>query len=762
VVLAALVVLVSAAAWSLVAWGTWYIHDLGTGLPDRAAMSRLGEMAQATTVFDRHDRPVFTIFKEQRIEVPLAQVSPIAIKAFVAIEDQRFFEHRGIDLVRVVAAAFANLREGRAAQGGSTITQQLARQGFLTRDKTVRRKLKEVILAARIERLYAKEEILELYLNKAYFGDGLYGIEAASRGFFGKHASELTLAEAALLAGLVKSPSTYAPTVSLERAAQRRNVVLDAMRETGAIDEPEWQAVRAEPVALKDALRSEEPYGQYFKEQVRLELVDQFGWERVYEGGLRVFTTIDIDLQKAAEPMLEEALVETEAKRQSFRAYRTRPGAVVNPADRLQGALIALDPRTGHVRVMIGGRSFEESRFNRATQARRQPGSAFKPFVFAAALEAGYSPASLIEHLDAPVQTLQGDWTPEDEHSEADAMTLRTALRTSSNRAAVRLLEDVGMAHTVAYAKRLGVGSVPSVPSLALGSGEVTLDSMASAFAAFANGGYVRKPVLIRRVEDRDGTLLFEPVNPPERAISDVTAFLMATMLADVVNHGTAYRARASGFTLPAGGKTGTTNDYNDAWFVGFTPSMLAGVWVGFDQPRTILPNGYAGELAVPVWGRFMKLATKDDRPVWFEPPSGLHAVEVCRLTGRLPSAGCYDAEIIRDGKFERRSLVYTDYFVAGASPLERCPLHDRSFLDRIAGLSGAREAPPVPVEHAPPPAPPPTTVVEPARAQTTVADAAPAEPVKKKRGFWSRVFGRRDRADTRDEKPRAKPGTPR
>jgi penicillin-binding protein 1A len=530
------------------------------------------------------------------------------------------------------------------------------------------------------------------------------------------------------------------------------------MHVTGAIADADWQAVRAEPVTLRDALRSEEPYGQYFKEQVRLEIVQQFGWERVYEGGLRVFTTIDIDLQKAAEPMLEEALVETEAKRQNYRAYRTKPGAVVDPADRLQGAFIALDPQSGHVRVMIGGRNFGESHFNRAMQARRQPGSAFKPFVFAAALEAGYSPASLIERLDEPVQTLQGEWTPEDEHSESDAMTLRTALRTSSNRAAVRLLEEVGIGETVGYAKRLGVGSVPSVPSLALGSGEVTLDRLAAAFAAFANGGYVRKPILVRRVEDRDGTLLFEATNPPERAISEITSFLMATMLADVVNYGTAYRARASGFTLPAGGKTGTTNDYNDAWFVGFTPKMLAGVWVGFDQPRTILPSGYAAELAVPVWGRFMKLATKDDRPVWFEPPSGIDAVDVCRMSGRLPSIGCYDAEVIRDGKFERRSLVYTDYFAAGTTPIERCHLHDRSFLDRMAGLVGAREAPPVPVEQAPAPVTP-AVAIEPARPEATVAEAAAPEPEKKKRGFWSRIFGRRDKDDKQKAKP---PATPR
>jgi membrane peptidoglycan carboxypeptidase len=235
-------------------------------------------------------------------------------------------------------------------------------------------------------------------------------------------------------------------------------------------------------------------------------------------------------------------------------------------------------------------------------------------------------------------------------------------------------------------------------------------------------------------------------------------------MLADVVNHGTAYRARAGGFTLPAGGKTGTTNDFNDAWFVGFTPKMLAGVWVGFDQPRTILPSGYAAELAVPVWGRFMKMATRDDRPQWFDAPRGIQAVQVCRTSGRLPSIGCYDAEVIRDGKFERRSLVYTDYFAAGTGPIERCPVHDRSLTDRIAGLFGAREAPPIPVEPPPPPSAPPAPVAAAApRAEASVADAAPAEPQKeKKRGFWSRVFGRRDRDDERNQKPRPGSATPR
>ncbi len=274
-----------ALALASVVGGAWVVETLhGDGLPDQEAMRRIGEMDQATAVYDDTDSLVFTIFKEQRIDVPLEQISPNLIHAIVAIEDQRFYEHHGFDVVRIMSAALANIRHRRAAQGGSTITQQLARQSFLTPDKTIHRKVQEIVLAARIERLYSKRQILELYLNKVYFGDGLHGVEAASRGFFGKHASELSIPEAALLAGLVKSPSSYAPTVSLPRATSRRNVVLNAMYESGAIDRATWQSARATKVALHDTLRETEPHGLYFKEQVRQDLVDRFGWQRVYRG----------------------------------------------------------------------------------------------------------------------------------------------------------------------------------------------------------------------------------------------------------------------------------------------------------------------------------------------------------------------------------------------------------------------------------------------------------------------------------------------
>ena len=752
------VVAVTVAAFFLVAafsvgGGVWFLTSLQRTLPDEAAISRIGEMDQSTVVYDRDDTLAFTIFKEQRIEVGLGQMSPHLIDAIVATEDQRFRAHRGFDLVRIASAALTNLRSGRAAQGGSTITQQLARQSFLTPAKTFRRKLQEVILASRIERMYSKDKILELYLNKVYFGDGLHGVEAASRGYFNKHASELTVPEAAMLAGLVKSPSSYAPTVGMDRAIARRNVVLEAMLETRAIDLPTFKSARAVKPVIRDGLREDEPYGQYFQEHLRRELVDRFGWQRVYQGGLRVFSTIDLGMQQAAEAAVADGLKAVETRRLALAAARRKAGRTASPEDTdpLQAALFAMDPHNGHVRAIVGGRDFKESSFNRAVQAERQPGSAFKPFVYAAALEAGFTPATMIDNLDVPIATLQGAWTPEDGHSSAQAMTLRTALRISSNRAAVRLLQQVGIPRTVQYARNMGVGDVPSVPSLALGSGEVTLQSLTAAYATFVNHGRVPQPLVIRRVEDRDGVVLYAAKEASTYAISDITAYLMTTMMADVINAGTGADARRLGFTLPAAGKTGTTNDFHDAWFVGFTPKLVAGVWVGFDQPRTILPNGFAGKIAVPVWAAFMKAATRGDKPEWLKLPPAVTTARICSLSGKLASEGCQDAEVVgRDGHVERRSLVYTEYFASGTRPHDFCEMHPtRNVFGALAAVlqTGEKPSPPPQVADA-------GLASGSARSAATVPPAgsagistpdvaiAPVPPEKPRRGFWSRVFG--------------------
>lgn len=745
----------------------WFSYDITAGLPNKETIRGIGDMAQATTLYDASDKPVFTIFKEQRIEVPFEKMSPHLIKAVLSVEDQRFYEHSGVDVVRVAAAAMRNVQEGRRAEGGSTITQQLARQSFLNRDKTYRRKLKEVVLAAYIENIYPKQDILELYLNKVYLGDGLYGVEAASRGYFAKPASDLSVEEAALLAGLIQSPSSYAPTVNLDRALARRNVVLQAMVSSGALDAPTAERLKKSKVTLKNGLESRENYGLYFKEEVRKALVERFGWERVYQGGLRVYTTLNIDLQKAAEAIVEDGLSDIENRRGFKHPKRgEKPMKEGQLPAYLQGALVSIDATNGHVLALVGGRDFYGSRFNRTTQAKRQSGSAFKPFVYAAALEAGYSPASVISNLNEPIETLQGKWVPEDGHSSAGSMTMRQALKISSNRAAVQLLQSVGIPAAVSYAEKMHVGTPPSVPSLALGTSDVTLLALTSAYGAFASGGLLRQPVMIRRVEDSDGKVLYVDPQKSERVISEATAFMMSSMLADVVNHGTAYRARQSGFTLPAAGKTGTTNDYVDAWFVGFTPHVVTGVWVGFDQRATIIANGYGGELAVPMWASFMKTATKGHKQEWYDKPDDVVGVTVCRVSGKLPNTGCTSIQTVTpDGWTEWRSALYTEYFKKGTQPTTVCPLHAAPTY--ITEETAAEEGLPVtrPAVGAPgAPGPPVPTTGSPApnapsmRPPDVPREAAKPEEPQKKRGFWARVFGK-GKNDQKKDDPKKKPG---
>jgi 1A family penicillin-binding protein len=707
----------------------WFLYQVISGLPGREQLRELGETTEGTTVLDAYDRPIFSIPTQYRVEIELARMSQHLRDAVVAVEDTRFYEHDGIDGIRVIGAVLQDIRKGRAAEGASTITQQLARVSFLTRDKTLRRKVREAILAQQIEKLYSKDEILEIYLNKVYFGDGLYGAEAAARGYFGRPASDLTVAEAAMLAGIIKAPSAANPASNPERATERRNVVLKLMRENGFIDQAEHDAALAEVVALRDDLRREDPTGLHFKEILRRQLIERFGKNAIYQGRLRVYTTIDPDMQKAAEAAVVSSLREIESR------IRTK-----KDDEPLQASLLALDPATGEVRAIVGGRDTASIGLNRALQSKRQPGSAFKPFVYAAAIENGYSPATVIDRLNEPVDTYQGAWLPEDEHSSASSMTMRTALRTSSNRAAVRMLETVGIERAVSYAKNFGVGTVPNVPSLALGSGEVTLASMTAAYAAFANGGIVREPIFIKRVEDQDGSILFQDDSRPRRAVSETTAFLMATMLADVVDAGTANRARAVGFTLPSAGKTGTTNDFVDAWFVGFTPSLVAGVWVGFDTPRTIVKNGFAGQLAVPMWAAFMKAATRNDARAWFKPPRDVVAVEVCRVSGSLPGAGCRNAaSISATGEITYKSMIYTDYFVRGTEPQHTCaehaveyppypePVFSAAAFDGIGGMLGLD---PVVVASPPPSALAPATPVVPVAdvPEAALPPPAPAE----------------------------------
>ena len=649
--------------------------------------------AQSTLVFDRAGRPAFSFYVEQRIDVPLSLVSKHMVEAVIAVEDRRFYSHRGIDLVRIGSAALRNLRAGRIVEGGSTITQQLVRAVQLTPERTFKRKVLEIILAARLERRYSKSRILEEYLNTVYFGEGYYGVEAASRGYFGKAAADLALHEAALLAALVRSPSNDAPRVAPKRAMARRNLVLRLMRKHERISEAQFRAATTAslPGATHQIARglNASATGAYFEEEVRRQLFSMFGADRVLRGGLRVYSTYDPALQEAAERAISSRVAQ-------ITRWRSR-------ARDLQGSLVSMDPRTGDVFALVGGRDFRASSFNRATQARRQAGSAFKPIIYAAALERGYAPGTLLRDLDVPIAADEptGVWLPDGEHERSE-YTIRRALKVSSNRAAAQLLQQVGVTTAVYYAQRLGIESqLPRVPSLALGTGEVTLLELTAAYSAFANGGVVAPPRFITRVEDIGGRTIWHAPERRVQAISRMTAYLMSSMLSDVVSSGTATRVRAAGFRLPAAGKTGTTDDYADAWFIGYTPSVLTGVWFGLDIPAPIMREGFGGIVAVPAWAYFMREATKGATREWYPAPAGIDKVAICRLTGTRATEACRHA-----GTFARSTTlvdtlypappappesdpdeppVYEDLFPAGTAPSETCTVHGASFAEGSA-----------------------------------------------------------------------------
>ena len=624
------VLLTSVLVWTIAAVTLRASWMVAGQFSHAATLAAIGAHPQSTVVFDRQNRQVFSFFVEQRVDVPLDRVSPRMIDALLAVEDRRFFSHHGLDPARMVKAAWRNARAGRIVEGGSTLTQQLARLEQLTPDRTFSRKMREVAIAVRLEERYSKQEILHAYLNAVYFGEGYHGVEAASRGYFGKPAADLQPHEAALLAGLVKSPTRYSPSNNPKRALSRRNLVLGLMRETGRLTDAEYRASIEMPLrspAAATVAAVDASCGRYYQEEVRRQLVARFGGQQVLQGGLRVYTGYDPEMQCAAEKTISSRIAQIVKARKAARD--------------LEGSLVALDPVSGEVRALVGGRDFAESSFIRATQARRQPGSAFKPIIYAAALERGLAPASILHHLDEPIMTDNGPWLPSGEH-ELPEYSLRAALKISSNRAAAQLLQQVGYSQATYYAQRMGIESrLPAVASLALGTGDVTLMELTSAYGVFANQGVAIAPHLIVRVEDHEGNAIWEEARGGHAAVTPATAYLMSSMLADVITSGTASTARAAGFKLPAAGKTGTTDDYTDAWFVGYTPHLVTGVWFGMDKPAPIMNRGFASVVAVPAWAEFMKTATAQDRPDWFQPPADVEKVTICRLSGQRATDAC-------------------------------------------------------------------------------------------------------------------------
>ncbi|MFO7838950.1 MAG: penicillin-binding protein 1A [Desulfosalsimonadaceae bacterium] len=585
-----------------------------------------------TRVYSADNTLLAELYKKERDPVPIAKIPKKLRRALIATEDRSFYEHNGVDLKGIARAIVHDIIAGEFVEGASTITQQLAKTLFLTPRKTLDRKLKEAFLAFQLERRYTKKEILELYLNQVYFGSGAYGVQAAAQKFFGKPVIELELSECALIAGLPKAPSVYSPLVNPDLAIERRNLVLRQMANVGVISRQELKEARSKPYEppVKHGNSTRAPY---FVDYVKKRLEEKIGADRLYTGGLTVETTLDWNLQQQAQKALKKGLEQL--------GRRMKKNGLTSPDP--QGALIALDVQSGGILAMAGGRDYSKSPYNRATMAKRQAGSAFKPVVYARAIEEGFSQNSLL--LDAPV-AFQGkgprvQWRPENfSHNYEGEITLRKALTHSKNIPAVRLIEKLGVNSVISFARSLGIDSRLSADlSLALGTPELTLEELTAAYAVFANSGKYIKPTAIRAVKDKHQRIIWQP-KPQQRAVmSEAGAAIMVDMLEGVINEGTGKGAR--GIARPVGGKTGTTNKFKDALFVGFSPSIAAGAWTGCDDYSTLGPYETGARAALPIWRHFMKRAVKERPYRFFDVVEGLVKRKMNPSTGELAPEDC-------------------------------------------------------------------------------------------------------------------------
>lgn len=586
-----------------------------------------------TQVFSHDGQLIGEFFSERRIVVPLSQIPQTLMNAFIAAEDSRFYRHPGVDLLSVIRAVFKNIEAGAIVQGGSTITQQVTRSLLLTREKSFSRKMKEAILAYRIDNSLTKDQILHIYLNQIYLGNGAYGVEAAAQAYFGKHVQELNLAECALLAGLPRAPNRYSPIRHLHRAKARQLYVLNRMIAKGYISVRDAEQAFQMPLNIKPKSQEDMTSAPYFIEYIRQYLEEKYGEDMVYKGGLRVYTTLDTTMQEVAQKAVISGLVAIE-ERQKY-------GESIESADvesPLQGALICIEAKTGYIKAMVGGRDFGISQFNRAIQSKRQPGSAFKPIIYAAAIDKGYTPATII--IDAPIAYTGIEeeelWKPRNYDEEFRGPTLfRTALIQSRNVVTIKILRDIGIDYVVDYTKNMGINShLNRDLSLALGTSEVSLLELTSAYAVFVNQGVRCEPIFVIMVLDRYGDIL--EVNRPQtkKVIGEDTAFIMTKLLEGVVREGTGWRVRA--LNRPAAGKTGTTNDLTDAWFIGYTPSLVTGVWVGFDEMRPLGEHETGSRAASPIWLEFMRKVLKDKSMEDFVLPRGVVFAKIDAKTGLL------------------------------------------------------------------------------------------------------------------------------
>ena len=655
-------------------YGAWALVCRSGACPSADVLDQY-QPRQTSKLYAADGKFIAELGLERRTLLKIDQIPPLVRNAFVMVEDKRFYQHSGVDWFRVPGALWEDIKQRAFVEGFSTITMQLARNIFperLTRDKSPVRKLKEIKVARAIEAKYSKDRILELYLNQISLGNGAYGIETASQRYFGKSARDLNLAEAATLAGLPKAPERYNPRRSPERAIQRRNTVIEVMREQGAVSDADASLAKAYPLQL--ARRSEAgDVAPYYVEWIRLQLEQQYG-QRLYEQGLKVYTTLDVELQSAAERALENQLRAIEAgrfgayPRRSYEAYMAsaaeRSGEPTAPnSPYLQGAFVAMDPRTGAVRALVGGRDFDDSKFNRATQALRQPGSTFKPIVYATAVQNGRPPTYVVD--DSPLSVPQsggGNWTPQNYDGKFEGlMFMRRALYMSRNVPTIKLGMELGPQTVIEMSRRFGISTpIPPYPSIYIGAADVYPIEMIAAYSAFATLGTRAAPNGIVRVENAKGDIIWEPTAVRTPVMSPEEAWIMVSMMKDVVQRGTAAGSVGSQFRVPAGGKTGTTNDGADVWFIGYTSDLVAGVWMGMDKPAKIKSNAQGGVLAAPAWTAFMREVYRRRAPSADWPrPEGVIERQIDLASGQLWAPGCGPAA--------------ADYFLVGTDPIATC-----------------------------------------------------------------------------------------
>ncbi len=682
-----------------------YALILVSQVKSRAAtfdLTKLEQMESASVILDRNDKIFGQIYVENRETVSYDQLPRDLVNAVVAVEDAKFYQHRGYDLFGIVRAALKNFAAGHVRQGASTITQQLARNSFSLKERTFRRKLLEIFLARRIEENFGKQKIMELYLNRIYFGGGLYGAEAAARGYFGKPAREMSLAQCATLAGLLKSPNRLSPWSDRAASREARNYVLNRMRELGLIDNAKYAGAQSEEVVTGSRQNAQ---GQtYAVDYIRQQVIAAVGWDRAMNEGFRIHTTIDADLQKVAEDSLRKSLEQAEQRSgydhqtyaeyaENFRKAKASGTISSQPApEYLQGAVIGLDNETGGILVLVGGRDFEHNQYDRALQGKRPAGTAMLPFVYAAAFEKGKFPGSVVE--DSPLDNravmiggttgILGEWGPESaENRYEGAITARQALASSKNGATVRIGMDVGLDNVVQLSRTAGIRSeLRPYPATFLGSSEITLAELALAYTIFPNGGRrPDAPHILERIEEKDGTVVWDAKRQRNKqdVIKPETAYEVHSCLVDALETGTGKAARAE-FGLKkipaAAGKTGTAYDFTDALFAGYDSNFTCAVWAGFDKPQKIFRGAFGRELALPVWVDIMNAASEHYPPREIKKPGGLKQVEICSRSGLLATDKCYDDTKSGTGDVVKRRTTYMEIGTAAQLPSEPCNIH--------------------------------------------------------------------------------------